>query len=151
LRRAGVPRRWTKPRQIESRIAGHLERGLSGSRASSTAADEDVHSFVERVLVERPGRLPAAGSTPGRSRNEQGVARSAPLCCGGDPRSAARRAGVVDALAAQAGSGRRRADCPRSTALSARRSRSWSAQFFLFARRAAQRDFARLQAARDEV
>jgi argininosuccinate lyase len=33
--------------------------------------DEDVHSFVERQLVERASATPAAACTPGRSRNEQ--------------------------------------------------------------------------------
>ena len=87
-------------RQIEEALAALLERGRSDP-AFVDGPDEDVHSFVERLLVERLGDTGRRLHT-GRSRNEQVsldlrlyLRRRIPLL---------QRlvAGVVDALAAQA-------------------------------------------------
>ena len=55
--------------QIEKTLAAILERGRSDP-SFVDGNDEDVHSFVERVLVERLGDLGRRLHT-GRSRNEQ--------------------------------------------------------------------------------
>jgi argininosuccinate lyase len=56
-------------RQIETALNDILERGRSDA-AFVTGSDEDVHSFVERLLVERLGDAGRRLHT-GRSRNEQ--------------------------------------------------------------------------------
>src|SRR3989442_9831115 len=56
-------------RQIEAVLADILERGRSDPRFVD-GPDEDVHSFVERLLVERLGDAGRRLHT-GRSRNEQ--------------------------------------------------------------------------------
>jgi len=56
-------------RRIEQELADILAHGRS-SPASINGPDEDVHSFVERLLVERLGDLGRRLHT-GRSRNEQ--------------------------------------------------------------------------------
>ncbi|HLB44871.1 MAG TPA: argininosuccinate lyase, partial [Candidatus Limnocylindrales bacterium] len=56
-------------RRLERELADILERGRSNP-ASVDGPDEDVHSFVERLLVERLGDLGRRLHT-GRSRNEQ--------------------------------------------------------------------------------
>src|SRR5712692_11592555 len=56
-------------RQIEAALADILERGRSDP-AFVDGPDEDVHSFVERLLVERLGDAGRRLHT-GRSRNEQ--------------------------------------------------------------------------------
>jgi len=87
-------------RQIEKTLAAILEEGRSNP-AWVDGADEDVHSFVERVLVERIGDVGRRLHT-GRSRNEQVsldlrlyLRRRIPLL----QRAVA---GVVEALAEQA-------------------------------------------------
>src|SRR5262249_54449612 len=55
--------------QIDAALADLLERGRSDP-AFVSGADEDVHSFVERMLVERLGDAGRRLHT-GRSRNEQ--------------------------------------------------------------------------------
>ncbi len=89
-------------RQIEAALADILERGRTDPSFVS-GADEDVHSFVERVLVERLGDAGRRLHT-GRSRNEQSsldlrlyLRRRIPLL----QQAIAR---VVQALAAQAAS-----------------------------------------------
>ena len=56
-------------RQIEAALAGILEKGRT-EPSFFDGADEDVHSFVERVLVEQLGDAGRRLHT-GRSRNEQ--------------------------------------------------------------------------------
>src|SRR4029077_9904575 len=55
--------------QIETPLAAHLDRGRA-EEAFVSGDDEDVHSFVERQLVERIGDAGRRLHT-GRSRNEQ--------------------------------------------------------------------------------
>jgi argininosuccinate lyase len=86
--------------QLEHELRGLLERGRRDP-ALVSGPDEDVHSFVERLLVERLGDLGRRLHT-GRSRNEQVSLdlrlylrrRIPPLQRG--------LAGVVDALVGQA-------------------------------------------------
>jgi argininosuccinate lyase len=87
-------------REIERTLTAMLEEGRANP-AMVDGADEDVHSFVERVLVERLGDAGRRLHT-GRSRNEQVsldlrlyLRRRIPLL----QRAIA---GVVDALAQQA-------------------------------------------------
>jgi argininosuccinate lyase len=87
-------------REIERTLTAILEEGRSNP-AMVDGPDEDVHSFVERVLVERLGDAGRRLHT-GRSRNEQVsldlrlyLRRRIPLLQRGI-------AGVVDALAQQA-------------------------------------------------
>jgi argininosuccinate lyase len=68
LARAGVLEA-DESRRIEIALAEILERGRSDP-AFVSGADEDVHSFVERLLVERLGDAGRRLHT-GRSRNEQ--------------------------------------------------------------------------------
>jgi argininosuccinate lyase len=89
-------------RQIEQALTDMLERGRR-EPAFVSGSDEDVHSFVERVLVERLGDAGRRLHT-GRSRNEQVsvdlrlyLRRRIPLL----QRAVGR---VVQALAAQAAS-----------------------------------------------
>jgi argininosuccinate lyase len=88
--------------QIETTLKQLLERGRSDP-AFINGADEDIHSFVERVLVERIGDAGRRLHT-GRSRNEQVsldlrlyLMRHIPMLQRGV-------AGVVAALAEQAAS-----------------------------------------------
>src|ERR1700686_1095832 len=101
LAKAGVLAR-DEARQIEAALGDILERGRSDP-AFVDGPDEDVHSFVERLLVERLGDAGRRLHT-GRSRNEQGsvdlrlyLRRRVPLLQGGLER-------VVAALARQASS-----------------------------------------------
>ena len=68
LARAGVLAA-DEGRQIEAALTAILERGRA-EPASIDGPDEDVHSFVERLLVERLGDSGRRLHT-GRSRNEQ--------------------------------------------------------------------------------
>ena len=68
LATAGVLER-DEARQIQSALGEILERGRSDP-SFVHGADEDVHSFVERLLVERLGDAGRRLHT-GRSRNEQ--------------------------------------------------------------------------------
>ena len=54
---------------IQRGLSAILERGRADA-AFLAGADEDVHSFVERVLIERIGE-PGRKLHTGRSRNEQ--------------------------------------------------------------------------------
>src|SRR5215467_11692287 len=56
-------------RQIEAALRGMLEQGRANP-AFVDGPDEDVHSFVERLLVEKLGDAGRRLHT-GRSRNEQ--------------------------------------------------------------------------------
>ena len=103
-RRAVAPwRRADRPRSQRS-----LERGRSDPRLSS-GPDEDVHSFVERLLVERLGDAGRRLHT-GRSRNEQVSLDLRLYLRRRIPAAAARRRRVVDALAAPGARRGRRAD-----------------------------------------
>ena len=87
-------------RDIERTLATILEEGRSNP-AMIDGDDEDVHSFVERVLVERLGDAGRRLHT-GRSRNEQ-VSLDLRLYLGRRiPLLQRAIAGVVDALAQQA-------------------------------------------------
>src|SRR5437762_13155095 len=68
LANAGVLAR-DEARRIEDALADILERGRSDPQFVD-GPDEDVHTFVERVLVERLGDAGRRLHT-GRSRNEQ--------------------------------------------------------------------------------
>jgi argininosuccinate lyase len=68
LEKAGVLSR-QEAAAIESALSAILERGRSDP-AFVSGTDEDVHSFVERLLVERVGDAGKRLHT-GRSRNEQ--------------------------------------------------------------------------------
>src|SRR5437773_12527365 len=68
LANAGVLAR-DEARRIEDALADILERGRKDPRFVD-GPDEDVHSFVERMLVERLGDAGRRLHT-GRSRNEQ--------------------------------------------------------------------------------
>src|SRR5437870_2068547 len=68
LANAGVLTR-DEARQIDAALKDVLERGRSDPSFVS-GPDEDVHSFVERLLVERLGDAGRRLHT-GRSRNEQ--------------------------------------------------------------------------------
>jgi argininosuccinate lyase len=99
LSRAGVLNA-TEAAAIRNGLAAILERGRTDPSFLS-GSDEDVHSFVERVLIERIGE-PGRRLHTGRSRNDQ---------VGVDVRLYVRRRipevqrsllGVIDALLAQA-------------------------------------------------
>src|SRR5437762_1088711 len=99
LANAGVLAR-DEARRIEDALADILERGRSDP-SFVDGPDEDVHTFVERVLIERLGDTGRRLHT-GRSRNEQVsldlrlyLRRRIPLL-------QRALAGVVDALAARA-------------------------------------------------
>ena len=101
LARAGVLAA-DEGRQLEQALAGMLDRGLQSPEFVS-GDDEDVHSFVERLLVEQLGDAGKRLHT-GRSRNEQVsvdlrlyLRRRIPLL----QRAVSR---LVRAIAAQAGS-----------------------------------------------
>ena len=133
-------------RQIEDTLAALLDQARSDP-AFVAGPDEDVHSFVERLLVERLGDAGRRLHT-GRSRNEQVsldlrlyLRRRIPLL----QRAVA---GVVDALAAQAASA---TDALMPSFTHFRPAQPvLVAHFFLSHAAPLRRDFARLQAARDE-
>src|SRR5947199_87383 len=89
-------------RQIEQTLAAILEEGRSNP-AFVDGPDEDIHSFVERVLVERVGDAGRRLHT-GRSRNEQVSLDLRLYLRRRIPRLQRAIAAVVDALAAQAAS-----------------------------------------------
>jgi len=132
--------------QIDAALADLLERGRSDP-AFVSGPDEDVHSFVERMLVERLGDAGRRLHT-GRSRNEQVSL---------DLRLYLRRrilllqrsvAAVVEALAAQATSA---GDALMPSFTHFRPAQPvLIAHFFLSHAAPLRRDFARLGAARDE-
>jgi argininosuccinate lyase len=134
-------------RQIEGVLSEILERGRTDP-SFVDGPDEDVHSFVERLLVERLGDAGRRLHT-GRSRNEQVsvdlrlyLLRRLPLL----QRSVGR---VVAALAAQAASAGD-ALMPAFTHLRPAQP-VLVAHFFLAHAAALRRDHARLQAAREET
>jgi argininosuccinate lyase len=145
LSHAGVLAR-DEAAQIDAALADLLERGRSDP-AFVNGADEDVHSFVERLLVERLGDAGRRLHT-GRSRNEQVsldlrlyLRRRIPLL----QRSVA---AVVEALAAQAASA---GDALMPAFTHFRPAQPvLIAHFFLSHAAPLRRDFARLGAARDE-
>jgi len=98
--------------QIESALTTLLERGRSDPDFVS-GADEDVHSFVERLLVEQLGDAGRRLHT-GRSRNEQVSLDLRLYLRRRIPKLQRGVAGVIGALADQAGSA---GDARRSTAL----------------------------------
>jgi argininosuccinate lyase len=133
--------------QIEGVLSEILERGRTDP-SFVDGPDEDVHSFVERLLVERLGDAGRRLHT-GRSRNEQVsvdlrlyLLRRLPLL----QRSVGR---VVAALAAQAASAGD-ALMPAFTHLRPAQP-VLVAHFFLAHAAALRRDHARLQAAREET
>jgi argininosuccinate lyase len=87
-------------RQIESALSAILAEGRA-NRAFVDGPDEDVHSFVERLLVERLGDAGRRLHT-GRSRNEQVSLDLRLYLRRRIPGLQRAIAGVVDALAAQA-------------------------------------------------
>ncbi len=134
-------------RQIEDTLTVILEAARS-SPAFVSGVDEDVHSFVERQLVERLGDAGRRLHT-GRSRNEQVsldlrlyLRRRIPLL----QRAVA---GVVDALAAQAASA---GDALMPSFTHFRPAQPvLVAHFFLSHAAPLRRDFVRLAAAREEA
>jgi argininosuccinate lyase len=145
LAQAGVLSK-EEARQIEEALTAILERGRSDP-AFVDGADEDIHSFVERLLVERLGDAGRRLHT-GRSRNEQVsldlrlyLRRRIPML----QRAAA---AVIDALAAQAASA---GDALMPSFTHFRPAQPvLVAHFFLSHAAPLRRDFARLQVARDE-
>ncbi len=134
-------------RQIADALSGMLARGRADA-AFVDGPDEDVHSFVERLLVEKLGDAGRRLHT-GRSRNEQVsldlrlyLRRRIPLL----QRAIA---GVVDALAAQAAAA---GDALMPSFTHFRPAQPvLVAHFFLSHAAPLRRDFGRLLAARDEA
>ena len=134
-------------RRIEATLTEILEKARANP-AFVAGDDEDVHSFVERQLVERLGDAGRRLHT-GRSRNEQVsldlrlyLRRRIPLL----QRAVA---GVVDALAAQAASA---GDALMPSFTHFRPAQPvLVAHFFLSHAAPLRRDFARLAGARDEA
>src|SRR5882724_7770278 len=134
-------------RQIADALNAMLARGRAEA-AFVDGPDEDVHSFVERLLVERLGDAGRRLHT-GRSRNEQVsldlrlyLRRRVPLL----QRAIA---GVVDALAAQAAAA---GDALMPSFTHFRPAQPvLVAHFFLSHAAPLRRDFARLTGARDEA
>jgi len=132
---------------IESTLAALLERGRSDP-AFVSGDDEDVHSFVERQLVERIGDAGRRLHT-GRSRNEQVsldlrlyLRRRIPLLQRGV-------AGVIGALSAQAASA---GDALMPSFTHFRPAQPvLVAHFFLSHVAPLRRDFGRLAGAREEA
>ena len=133
--------------QIESTLATILDQSRTDP-AFVAGNDEDVHSFVERQLVERVGDAGRRLHT-GRSRNEQVsldlrlyLRRRIPLL-------QRALAGLVEALAAQAASA---GDALMPSFTHFRPAQPvLVAHFFLSHAAPLRRDFARLAAARDEA
>jgi len=133
--------------QIESALTALLERGRSDPDFV-TGADEDVHSFVERLLVEQLGDAGRRLHT-GRSRNEQVsldlrlyLRRRIPFLQRGV-------AGVIEALADQAASA---GDALMPAFTHFRPAQPVLVAHFLLSHAAPlKRDFERLAAARQEA
>src|SRR5579872_3421770 len=146
LAAAGLPDA-AEARQIEQALADLLDQGRRDP-SSVNGDDEDVHSFVERKLVERLGDAGRRLHT-GRSRNEQVSL---------DIRLYLRRrifvvqkavAGLVDALAAQASAA---GDALMPVFTHFRAAQPALVAHFLLAHAAPlQRDHARFNGARDEA
>jgi argininosuccinate lyase len=134
-------------RQIEAALASILEQGRANP-AFVDGADEDVHSFVERLLVERLGDAGRRLHT-GRSRNEQVSLDLRLYLRRRIPQLQRAIAGVVDALAAQAASA---GDALMPAFTHFRPAQPvLVAHFFLSHAAPLRRDFARLAGARDEA
>jgi argininosuccinate lyase len=133
--------------QIELALKHLLERGRSDPKFIN-GADEDIHSFVERVLVERIGDAGRRLHT-GRSRNEQVSLDLRLYLMRRIPRLQRAIAAVVAALADQAASAGE-ALMPAFTHFRAAQP-VLVAHFFLAHVAALRRDHARLAAARAEA
>jgi len=133
-------------RQIEAALRGMLEQGRANP-AFVDGPDEDVHSFVERLLVEKLGDAGRRLHT-GRSRNEQVSLDLRLYLRRRVPHLQRAVAALVDALAAQAVSA---GDALMPSFTHFRPAQPvLVAHFFLSHAAPLRRDFARLAAARDE-
>jgi argininosuccinate lyase len=133
-------------RQIEAALESLLEQGRADP-AFVDGSDEDVHSFVERLLVEKLGDTGRRLHT-GRSRNEQVSLDLRLYLRRRIPRLQREVAAVVDALAAQAASA---GDALMPSFTHFRPAQPvLVAHFFLSHAAPLRRDFARLRWARDE-
>ncbi len=133
--------------QIEEALASILEQGRANP-AFVDGPDEDVHSFVERLLVERLGDAGRRLHT-GRSRNEQVSLDLRLYLRRRIPRLQRAVAGVVHALAAQAAS-TGGALMPSFTHFRPAQP-VLVAHYFLSHAAPLRRDFARLAGAREEA
>jgi argininosuccinate lyase len=134
-------------RQIADALTAMRDRGRSDA-SSIDGPDEDVHSFVERLLVERLGDAGRRLHT-GRSRNEQVSLDLRLYLRRRIPMLQRAIAGVVDALAAQAAAA---GDALMPSFTHFRPAQPvLVAHFFLSHAAPLRRDFARLTAARDEA
>jgi len=134
-------------RQIEQTLTAILEEGRADAGFVS-GTDEDVHSFVERLLVERLGDAGRRLHT-GRSRNEQVSLDLRLYLRRRIPPLQLAIAAVVEALARQAAAAGD-ALMPSFTHLRAAQPVLVS-HFFLSHAAPLRRDFARLERARDEA
>jgi argininosuccinate lyase len=133
--------------RIDEALADILARGLS-DEAFVAGPDEDVHSFVERLLVERLGDTGRRLHT-GRSRNEQVSLDLRLYLRRRIPRLASALAHLVGALAGQA---RRAGDALMPAFTHFRPAQPvLVAHFFLAHAAPLRRDYARLSSARDEA
>ena len=133
-------------RQIDAALRELLERGRSDP-SFVTGPDEDVHSFVERLLVERLGDAGRRLHT-GRSRNEQVSLDLRLYLRRRIPPLQRAVAGVVDALAAQASAA---GDALMPSFTHFRPAQPvLIAHFFLSHAAPLRRDFGRLHGAREE-
>jgi argininosuccinate lyase len=133
-------------RQIEAALNGILEQARANP-AFVDGPDEDVHSFVERLLVEKLGDAGRRLHT-GRSRNEQVSLDLRLYLRRRIPHLQRAVAALVDALAAQASSA---GDALMPAFTHFRPAQPvLVAHFFLSHAAPLRRDFARLVAARDE-
>jgi argininosuccinate lyase len=133
-------------RRIEETLTAILDEGRSNP-AFVEGADEDVHSFVERLLVERLGDAGRRLHT-GRSRNEQVSLDLRLYLRRRIPPLQRAVAGVIDALAAQAASA---TDALMPSFTHFRPAQPvMVAHFFLSHVAPLRRDFARLNGAREE-
>jgi argininosuccinate lyase len=134
-------------RAIEQALTDILEQGRANP-SFVDGPDEDVHSFVERLLVERLGDAGRRLHT-GRSRNEQVSVDLRLYLRRRIPRLQAAVAAVVDALAAQAMAA---GDALMPSFTHFRPAQPvLVAHFFLSHAAPLQRDFARLAGARAEA
>ncbi len=133
--------------QIEKALKGILERGRSDPPFIA-GDDEDVHSFVERMLVERLGDVGRRLQT-GRSRNEQVSLDLRLYLMRHIPALQRAIAGVVAALAGQAASAGE-ALMPAFTHFRAAQP-VLVAHFFLAHVASLRRDYRRFAVARDEA
>jgi argininosuccinate lyase len=134
-------------RQIAEALTAMLDRGRADA-SFVDGADEDVHSFVERLLVERLGDAGRRLHT-GRSRNEQVSLDLRLYLRRRIPALQRAVAGLVHALAEQAGAA---GDALMPSYTHFRPAQPvLVAHFFLSHAAPLRRDFARLTAARDEA